>query len=382
MVNQYFFSEIFFFFDIDIILLDVCVREGGFMFRKFINFFKSIFESECFREALLWENLGDRVQCNLCYRRCVIPDGKFGMCGTRINLGGVLYTVTYGNISSISNNPMSKKPFFHFKPDKYALTVGSWSCNFLCPWCQNYDISKVKPVKCRYLSPNDFIRMMQFYGSDGTSFSFNEPSISLFEYSLDVMRIAKRFGYFNTYVTNGYMTPEAIDLLVKHGLDAANIDVKGCPDNIGRWTGADVNKVIRSARLLKEKGVHVEITTLIIPGVNDSEKCLKYIATRILEELGDDTPWHVTRYFAAYKAIEKGLTYATPIKTVKRAREIGLETGLKFVYTGNFPDEIGENTYCPNCGELLIKRGYPFNVKVLISEPKCPNCGESLPIIL
>ncbi len=340
------------------------------------------YDSMCFKEALLWEEMGDRVRCYLCYRRCLIPEGKVGMCGTRINLGGTLYTLTYGNISSISNNPMSKKPFFHYKPDKYALTVGSWSCNFLCPWCQNYDISKVKPRGCRYLPPNEFITLMKMHASHGTSFSFNEPSISLFEYSLDVMPLAKKHGYFNTYVSNGYMTREAIELLVKHGLDAINIDVKGCPGIIEKWTGADVNKVIENAKLFKEKGVHVEITTLIIPGVNDSEKCLKWIAEKIVKELGEDTPWHVTRYYAAYKALQKGLPFETPIDTVIKARKIGLEAGLKFVYTGNFPYSEGENTYCPNCGELIIERKFPFRVKVLVKEPKCPKCGSDLPLVL
>ncbi|MGQ4891730.1 MAG: AmmeMemoRadiSam system radical SAM enzyme [Candidatus Njordarchaeia archaeon] len=352
------------------------------MGEKAFKYQEKLFESPCFREALLWEKIGDRVRCNLCYRRCIIPDGKFGMCGTRINIGGKLYTVTFGNISSISNNPMSKKPFYHFKPDKYALTVGSWSCNFVCPWCQNFDISKVKPHSCNYVPPDEFISLMKIYGAQGTSFSFNEPSISLFEYSLKVMEKAKKLGYFNTYVTNGYITPEAIDLLVEHGLDAVNIDVKGCPKEIDRWIGADVNKVFESAKRLKEKGVHVEITTLIIPHVNDREECLKYIAKRILRELGEDTPWHVTRYYAAYKSYERGLPPATPISAVKKARQIGLEVGLKFVYTGNFPNEEGENTYCPNCGELLIKRTYPFHVKVLIDKPVCPKCGEKLPIIL
>ena len=304
------------------------------------------------------------------------------MCGTRINIGGKLYTVTYGNISSISNNPMSKKPFYHFKPDKYALTVGSWSCNFVCPWCQNFDISKLKPHNCKYISPEDFVDLLKIYGSHGTSFSFNEPSVSLFEYFLEVMEKAKKLGYFNTYVTNGYMTPEAIDLLVKHGLDAANVDVKGCPGKIDRWIGADINKILQSAKILKRRGVHIEITTLVIPGINDNEECLKYIAKRILEDLGDETPWHVTRYYAVYKALGKGLPSATPIVTVKRAREIGLETGLKFVYTGNFANREGENTYCPYCGELLIERDYPFNVKVLIDEPVCPKCGAKLPIVL
>jgi pyruvate formate lyase activating enzyme len=305
-----------------------------------------------------------------------------GMCKTRINLNGKLYTLTYGNISSISNNPMAKKPFFNFKPDKYALTIGSWSCNFICPWCQNHDISKVEPLKCNYVDPETFLGLIKRYNSNGTSFSFNEPSISLFEYSLDVMPLAKKAGYFNTYVTNGYFTPEAIKLLVEKGLDAANIDLKGCSKVIEKWTGANPDLVIKTAKRLKDNGVHIEITTLIVPSVNDSEDCLRSIARKIRIELGEDVPWHVTRYYAAYRAREKGLPVATSIETVITARKIGLEEGLNYVYTGNIVYEEGENTYCPYCGKLLIKRSYPFYVKVLINAPKCPSCGEDLKIVL
>ena len=346
------------------------------------NLTKRIMESKCFNSALLWVQENDIVKCNLCYRRCILKNGMKGMCKTRININGKLYTLTYGNISSISNNPMSKKPFFNFKPDKFALTVGSWSCNFICPWCQNFDISKVEPLRCKYIDPRTFIKLIKKYNSHGTSFSFNEPSISLFEYSLDVMPLAKKEGYFNTYVTNGYFTTEAVKLLVEKGLDAANVDLKGCPGSVEKWTGADPNLVLKTAIELKRKGVHVEITTLIVPTVNDSDDCLRYIAKRIKEELGEDTPWHVTRYYAAYRARKKGLPVATKVETVIRAREIGLEEGLNFVYTGNIVYDKGENTYCPYCGELLIKRSYPFYVKVLIDKPKCPKCQEDLPIIL
>ena len=307
---------------------------------------------------------------------------KRGMCGARLNFEGELYVITYGNISSISNNPMSKKPFFNYFPDEYALTVGSWGCNFVCPWCQNYEISKTWAKSCYYLSPGRFIDTMRRVGSMGTSFSFNEPSVTLLEYSLDVMPLARKNGWFNTYVTNGYMTSEAIEILVKHGLDAANIDIKGCPGTIERWIGADVNIVWRNAKLLKQRGVHVEITTLVIPKVNDDEECLRSIARRIKRELGPETPWHVTRYFAMYKALEKGLPPETPVETVERAYEIGKEEGLLYVYVGNvWPPHPYENTYCPNCGELIIER-IGLRTRVLVEEPICPKCGELLHIVI
>lgn len=340
-----------------------------------------LLETPCARIAKLWEELDNYVvKCSVCERRCVIPPGTRGMCGARYNYGGTLYVLTYGNISSISNNPMAKKPFNNFFPDEYALTIGSWGCNFVCPWCQNWEISKQWVVNCNYLDPHTFVDLMSQYNSSGTSFSFNEPSVTLFEYSLDVMPIARKKGYFNTYVTNGYMTNEASRLLVKFGLDAVNIDIKGCEGSIEKWIGADVKIVWRNARYFKENNVHVEITTLIIPGVNDSEKCLSLIAKKIKNQLGAKTPWHVTRYFASYKALERGLSQSTPIKTVELARRIGVSEGLEYVYVGNVLNHPWENTYCPKCGRIIIRRSGLWKVEVLIDDNYCSSCGNELAI--
>ncbi|NIU81495.1 AmmeMemoRadiSam system radical SAM enzyme, partial [Candidatus Bathyarchaeota archaeon] len=311
---------------------------------------KELLASKCSREALLWEKEEKRIRCEVCERRCLIPEGKTGFCGARLHWHGTLYVLTYGNISSMSNNPMSKKPFFHFHPGEYALSIGSWGCNATCPWCQNYRISKTtaNETGCSYLSPNEFVRKAERRAA-GTSFTFNEPVSTLFEYSLDVMPRARQRKLFNTYVTNGYMTEETLSKLVEAGLDAAQIDVKGCK-KAETWTALNVEYVWRNAQLLKRKGVDVEITTLIIPTINDDEACLRTIAHRIKEELGEETPWHVTRYYQAYKAAEKGLPSATPVEAVEKAYKIGKDVGLKFVYTGNVPGHRWENTYCPNCG--------------------------------
>ena len=360
---------------------------GKFSQERIRKISERLLDTNCARIAVLWEEMGGgKVRCLVCERRCVIPPGMRGMCGARYNHGGELYVLTYGNISSISNNPMAKKPFFNFYPDKYAITVGSWGCNFTCPWCQNWEISKLWVTKCNYVSSHQLISIAKRYGSAGTSFSFNEPSVTLLEYSLDVMRLAKKEKMFNTYVSNGFMTLEALELLVKNGLDAINIDIKGCKGIIERWIGADVEYVWRNAREFKKRGVHVEITTLVIPKVNDDEKCLRSIARRIRDELGPETPWHVTRYFAEYRALEYNLPPATPIETIEKARKIGVEEGLKYVYVGNIPNHPWENTYCPECGELIIRRGYsfydPWRVEVLINEPVCPKCGAKLDIVL
>ncbi|MFW6126549.1 MAG: radical SAM protein, partial [Chloroflexota bacterium] len=255
------------------------------------------------REAVLYEtSIGGRVVCHTCERHCTIGPDERGYCKTRKNIAGRLHTLVYGDLTSLSPNPIEKKPLFHFWPGSKALTAGTWSCNFDCLWCQNEDISKHPENigKGRYVSPEDFVWGVEHYNLQGTSISFNEPTM-LLEYSLDVFPLARGKGYYNTYITNGYMSAEALDLLIQHGLDAMNIDVKGDAEAVRTYCKADVEMVWRNARLAKERGVWVEITTLVIPGVNDGEDCLRSIARRIREDLGETTPWHVTRYYPAYK---------------------------------------------------------------------------------
>lgn len=341
-------------------------------------------EGPCVREALLYERMeGGRVLCKTCERFCVVKPGSLGYCGTRLNVNETLYTLVYGDISSLSANPIEKKPFFHFWPGSFALTVGSWSCNFACPWCQNWEISKYppNPERGNYLSPQGFLRLVREERCLGTSISFNEPTLML-EYSLDVFRLARAEGYYNTYVSNGYMTLQALSKLVEAGLHAINIDVKGGGEAVKKYCGADVEKVWRNAKEAKRLGVHVEITTLVIPGVNGDRETLQGIARRILEDLGADTPWHVTQYYPAYKALEVGL-YAsrTPPELLEEARRIGLREGLKYVYIGNLPGHPGENTYCPRCGELLIER-FGFSItRFRLQDGGCPRCGEEILLV-
>jgi len=332
------------------------------------------------RETLLYERLrNNKVRCGICERRCMINEGKTGFCKTRKNINGKLYTLVYGDISSISANPIEKKPLFHFWPGSLALTVGTWSCNFTCLWCQNFSISKVppNPEKANYISPEKFVEMVGKYRCQGTSISFNEPTL-LFEWSLDVFRLARERSFYNTFVTNGYMTLDALKMLIEAGLDALNVDIKGCKDEVSRFCGANVEYVWRNCIEAKRLGAHVEITTLIVTGVNDDLECLRSIAQRIVKELGENTPWHVTRYYPAYKY------HAPPPKVefLEEVRKIGLEEGLNYVYLGNVPGHPWENTYCPNCGELLIKR-YVFDiVKYNLTEKnECLKCGEKVPII-
>jgi len=285
-------------------------------------------------------------------------------------------TLIYGAVSSLSANPIEKKPFYHFYPGTFALTSGSWSCNFGCPWCQNHHISKTAPDQGRYMSPEEFVSKALDLGCQGTSISFNEPTLSL-EWSLDVFRLARARGLSgNTYVTNGYMTPEALISLVDAGLDAMNVDIKGNAEAVRRYCkGIDVDKVWRNCRLARELGVHLEITTLIVPTVNDRDDVLHGIAKRILTELGPDVPWHLSGYYPAYRFTAP----PTPTRTLERAWNIGKEVGLQFVYLGNVLGHRLENTYCPDCGALLIERRGLSLVSHRLEAGNCPECGRHIP---
>jgi pyruvate formate lyase activating enzyme len=282
-----------------------------------------------------------------------------------------LVTLNYGSVSTVAANPIEKKPFYHFYPGTQALTAGSWSCNFGCPWCQNWDISKSPPPsKGDYVSPNRFIDLVKHTGCEGTSISFNEPTLSL-EWSVDVFSLARQRGLYNTYVTNGYMTPEALALLKDAGLDAMNVDVKGDATSVKKFCkGVDVEKVWGVCKLARSKGVHIEITTLVIPTVNDSDATLREIAQRIATELGAEVPWHVTGYYPAHRFTAP----STSLRTLERAWQLGKEAGLEFVYAGNIPGHQHDNTYCPACGVLLIRR-IGFDVmENKIAAGKCPRC--------
>jgi pyruvate formate lyase activating enzyme len=332
-------------------------------------------ESIFVRASLLQERVGNSCQCNVCERRCLLRPGGFGWCRTRQNRGGRLVTLIYGSVSSLSSNPIEKKPFYHFYPGTRALTAGSWSCNFGCPWCQNWDISKTAPPPTgNYVSAEGFIDSARKSGCQGTSISFNEPTLSL-EWSIDVFRLARPQGLYNTFVTNGYMTPEALSLLIDSGLDAMNIDVKGDSAAVKKFCKmVDVEKVWAAAKLARGRGVHVEITTLVIPTVNDSDAILREIAERIATELGRDVPWHVAGYYPAWRFTAP----ATPVATLERAWQIGKEAGLEFVYLGNFPGHRYDNTYCPRCGTLLIRRlGFDI-VQNTLDAGRCPSCRQRI----
>jgi len=335
------------------------------------------------KEALLSQDLNGRVRCCTCERRCELLPDSLGFCQTRKNIGGKLYTLVYGEISSLSANPIEKKPLFHFYPGSRALTAGTWSCNFTCPWCQNYEISKSPQSigQGSFLGPQDFIELVRRADCQGTSMSFNEPTL-LLEYSMDVFQLARRHGYYNTFVTNGYMTGEALEALIECGLDAMNIDIKGDAEAVLKFCSAKAEKVWENAQAAKRGGVWVEITTLLIPGVNDRDKTIREIARRIKYELGADTPWHTTAYYPAYKFRDELYVPPTPMATLERARGIGRAEGLNYVYAGNVPGHPFENTCCPHCNELLIeRRGFSVTRYSVTPQGRCPGCSLPIPIV-
>jgi pyruvate formate lyase activating enzyme len=279
-------------------------------------------------------------------------------------------------VSSLAANPIEKKPFYHFHPGTRALTAGSWSCNFGCPWCQNWDIAKSPPPSHGdHVSPQRFIDLVPKNGCRGTSISFNEPTLSL-EWSIDVFRLAKQRGLYNTYVINGYMTPEALALAIDSGVEAMNVDIKGDAAAVKKFCkGIDINHVWAASRLARSQGVHLEITTLAIPTVSDSDSVLRGIAEWIAGNLGCQVPWHVTGYYPAYEFTAP----PTPVATLDRAWEIGNTAGLEFVYTGNEPGHQHNNTYCPACGTFLIRRCGFDVVEDRLDGGKCPHCGRPVP---
>jgi pyruvate formate lyase activating enzyme len=341
------------------------------------------------RKALLQEAVGDKSRCLTCERRCLLANGQVGWCRTRVNRDGTIYTLIYGLVSSLSCNPIEKKPLYHFCPGSTALTAGSWSCNFNCPWCQNWHISKRSPFDRavgepvepqgrpsggEFVPPDEFVARARRYDCQGTSISFNEPTLSL-EWSLEMFPLAREAGLYNTFVTNGYMTEEALRLLVEAGLDGMNVDVKGSAAAVRRHCQADVEIVWRNCRRAQELGVWIELTTPVIPGVNDDGETLEGIARRIVAELGPDTPWHLSRYHPAYRFAAP----PTPTTALERAREIGREAGLHYVYLGNMPGHPGEHTFCPNCGTILAERGLLQLLRCEVtSEGRCPSCGEEI----
>lgn len=345
-------------------------------------------------EASLYEKLDEnKVACHLCSHRCKIAPGKRGVCGVRENRDGVLYTLTYGRLISRAIDPIEKKPMYHFLPGTDSYSIAAAGCNFRCDFCQNWSISQVGPdgegeLPGADATPEDVVQDAARRGCASIAYTYTEPTI-FFEFARDCAELAREKGIAGVFVTNGYQTPETIEAMT--GLiDAANVDLKSFSDDFYRTRcGARLEPVLEAIRAMHAAGIFIEVTTLLIPGLNDSEEELGKI-TEFLAGLSPDVPWHVSRFHPDYKLTDAD---PTPASSLERAVAIGRAAGLHYVYVGNAPSEYTD-TACPSCGATVVRRrGFSSKLVGLgeaLGEPKavgpnrgstCGNCGAELPIV-
>jgi len=336
------------------------------------------------KEAYLYRKLSNKnVQCRTCSHYCTLAPSQRGKCGVRENIDGKLYALNYGKAIAINIDPIEKKPFYHFLPGSHSLSIATVGCNFSCLNCQNWEISQAfkgaKEIPGEIVLPERIVELAIENKVESISYTYTEPTIFL-EYALDTMKLAKNAGLKNNFVSNGFMSEESAKLVIPY-LDANNIDIKGFSNEFyQKICGGKLDPVLNTAKLMKKSGVWVEITTLVIPTLNDNEETFEKIAKWIYENLGPETPWHVSQFCGS---ISWRLQHIpdTPVETLEKAIEIGRKVGLKYVYIGNIPGHKAENTYCPKCGTLAINRVNYF-VHRYDKNGKCPKCGEDLNLIL
>jgi pyruvate formate lyase activating enzyme len=329
-------------------------------------------------EARLYEKRPDsQVACRLCAHCCVIKSGDRGRCGVRENRDGILYSLVYGHTIARHVDPIEKKPLYHFYPGSRSFSIATPGCNMHCHWCQNAGISQV-PRDLKFpvgdaMAPQQIVVAAEQSHSRSIAYTYTEPTI-FFEYSFDTARLAHDAGMANVYVSNGYMTAEMLDLVHPY-LDAANIDLKSFREPTYRkYAGARLQPVLDSLKRLHDLGIWLEVTSLIIPGINDDPQELKELAEFIVTDLGADTPWHVSRFYPQYKLEHLP---PTPPATINQAVEIGRATGLNYIYVGNLG--VDGDTLCPGCGAALIqRRGYDLRHNRIARDNSCPDCGHRI----
>jgi pyruvate formate lyase activating enzyme len=342
------------------------------------NAVENVYPSVAPKEAWLYEKSAlDAVVCNLCAHRCFIPSGRVGICKVRENRAGTLYTLVYDRVISQNIDPIEKKPLFHFLPGTRSYSVATVGCNFHCRFCQNWEISQLPRdyegvILGAAVTPASIVRLALESRCDTIAYTYTEPTI-FYELAYATAELAARAGIKNIFVTNGYMTPEALRMIQPY-LHAANIDLKGFDDKRYRGVcGAKLQPVLDSIRLMKELGIWLEVTTLVIPGHNDSDEELKRMAL-FLNEVGSEIPWHLSAFYPAYRMLESA---PTDRKALRRAWDIGKAAGLRYVYCGNLPD-IYEDTDCYRCGKTLIRRTGFFVESNRIDHGHCPSCQAAI----
>ena len=338
------------------------------------------------RECINYQKKEGKVECRACFHFCKIAEGKTGLCGVRQNRSGKLFLLTYNKAIAVHIDPIEKKPLFHFLPGSYAYSLGTLGCNLRCANCQNFDISQMFGQKGKIenyaklnwgldLTPEQIVEKALENNCQSIAYTYNEPTI-FWEYALDTMKLARKRGLKNVWVSNGFMSSQTLDAIIPY-LDAINVDIKSFDDQFYKTNcGARLDPILENCRRLVKEKVWLEITTLIIPTLSDEERMLEKIACFIKEELGDFVPWHVSAFSGAISWKLKFLP-DTPILKIKKASALGKEAGLKYVYAGNIWEENLVNTYCPQCDEVVIKRvGYV--TERFDQNGKCPNCGKIL----
>ncbi|MGD1974037.1 MAG: AmmeMemoRadiSam system radical SAM enzyme [Desulfobacterales bacterium] len=331
-------------------------------------------------EAYLYKRLEEKkVRCNLCSHRCIIKDGRRGICNVRKNDAGILNTLVYGNLIAQHIDPIEKKPLFHFLPGTPSYSIATVGCNFKCRFCQNADIAQMPSdregiilgTRC---TPEDVVAAAKRDECRSIAYTYTEPTV-FFEFAYETAKLAHEREIRNVFVTNGYMTSEALEMIEPY-LDAANVDLKAFTnDYYKKICGADFKHVQATLKLMKTLDIFIEVTTLIVPGLNDDPSELNDLAAFIARDLGPETPWHISRFHPTYKLTDRS---PTPIQTLTAARDIGLNAGLRYVYTGNVPGDTAENTFCYSCGETVIER-WGFQVENLrLKDGRCTQCGAEI----
>ncbi len=334
------------------------------------------------KEAVLYKRLpNDRVKCIACTRYCNIPKGKIGFCGVRQNIGDKLYLLVYGKIIADHVDPIEKKPIIHYLPGSKVFSIGTTGCNWLCQYCQNYNISQCKKVEGTEVSPKEVVQLAEDYGCQGIAYTYNEPTIYI-EYAHDIGEIAREKGLINIFVSNGYCTLNTVKMM-NNFLDCIVIDFKGNGETnfLKKYVGVpNVNPIFQTLLDIKDKTkIHIEITNLIIPKIGDNLEEARKLSKWLYENLGPDTPIHFLRFQPNYK-----LTYLhpTPVETLERHYDIAKEVGLRYVYVGNVLGHKFEHTYCPGCNRIVVKRiGWDITGWYLNGQNRCIYCGYKIPIV-
>jgi len=330
------------------------------------------------KEAMFYNSMNGKVKCHLCNHYCIIKEGNRGICGVRENQNGKLYSLVYGKPVSFGVDPIEKKPFFHFYPGSKSYSIATVGCNFRCHNCQNWTISQMPKerdgeIEGTNIPPEKIVQNAKKHGCESIAYTYTEPTI-FFEYAYDIAKLARKEGLKNVFITNGYTDAGAIKEIAPF-LDAANVDLKSMKEEFyHKICGAKLQPVLDNIRLYKELNIWIEVTTLIIPGHSDEKNQLQQLA-EFIRGVGAEIPWHITAFYPAFKLPD---TPPTTAESLREAREIGINAGLRYVYEGNIPGEGGENTYCYSCGEILIRRyGFDLLENKLVGG-KCPKCGVQI----